>query len=230
MGEQQKEVIISYESVFDMLRREKNRNELQQLPPNFLADVADYLQAKKTLLHKGFDNAPVEEKQKLMLHIQNMKKLLRELYDKRETKLLLLAQNKARTGDVLVDESVMLPDEKVLLESLSAGLSTIRKKILHSMAQNASDHQLFEATYGVNAGQEPAAEVPTTPTSSVSQPLLNVANLLTVRFLQEVPKFVGRDLQVYGPYAQEDIATLPQELASILLSKGRAEELKSKLG
>ena len=41
-----------------------------------------------------------------------------------------------------------------------------------------------------------------------------------------MPKFVGRDLEVYGPFEEEDIANLPGEIADILILKNRAEEIK----
>ena len=46
-----------------------------------------------------------------------------------------------------------------------------------------------------------------------------------VRFLHSVPKFVGKELEEYGPFEEEDVASLPAELADVLVRKGRAEEL-----
>ena len=47
-----------------------------------------------------------------------------------------------------------------------------------------------------------------------------------VRFLNSVPKFMGKDLQVYGPFDEEDVATLPEDVADLLIKKGRVEELQ----
>jgi len=44
-----------------------------------------------------------------------------------------------------------------------------------------------------------------------------------VRFLHAVPKFVGVDMNVYGPYDNHDIANLPSNIAEVLISKERAE-------
>ena len=49
---------------------------------------------------------------------------------------------------------------------------------------------------------------------------------IMVRFVQNVPKFVGSDLEQYGPFQIEDIANLPKQLADILISKGNAEEIE----
>ena len=46
-----------------------------------------------------------------------------------------------------------------------------------------------------------------------------------VRFLQAVPQFIGDDLIVYGPFENEDIASLPRDVANLLIKKTKAEEI-----
>ena len=46
-----------------------------------------------------------------------------------------------------------------------------------------------------------------------------------VRFLQAVPQFIGDDLILYGPFENEDIASLPKDIANLLFKKNRAEEI-----
>jgi hypothetical protein len=45
-----------------------------------------------------------------------------------------------------------------------------------------------------------------------------------IKFICETPKFVGENLEVYGPFQQEEIAELPSEIAALLVLKGRAQE------
>ena len=42
-----------------------------------------------------------------------------------------------------------------------------------------------------------------------------------------VPKFVGKELEVYGPFNPDEEAELPSEIADILINKGRAKEITS---
>lgn len=42
---------------------------------------------------------------------------------------------------------------------------------------------------------------------------------IAVRFLQEVDEIIGADLEQYGPFKTEDIATIPYENAQALISK-----------
>lgn len=41
-----------------------------------------------------------------------------------------------------------------------------------------------------------------------------------VRFLVHVPRFVGKDLRLFGPFAEGETAMLPVDTARILINKG----------
>ncbi len=47
----------------------------------------------------------------------------------------------------------------------------------------------------------------------------NKTKSLVVRFLKDVDQIVGADLEKYGPFKSEDIATLPYENAQALITK-----------
>lgn len=47
-----------------------------------------------------------------------------------------------------------------------------------------------------------------------------------VRFLSDFPAIVGVDLRTYGPFKAEDIATLPAENASALVSQGVVKQVR----
>jgi DNA replication initiation complex subunit (GINS family) len=49
--------------------------------------------------------------------------------------------------------------------------------------------------------------------------------MMVLRFVQEIPALVGSDLKTYGPFAPEDIATLPPNNARILIKQGVALEV-----
>lgn len=54
----------------------------------------------------------------------------------------------------------------------------------------------------------------------------NKTKSLVVRFLKEVDQIVGADLEKYGPFKSEDIATLPYENAQALISKKIAMKVR----
>ena len=45
-----REVIITYDTLYEILRREKYRPELQSLEPTFFKDVTKYIEEKKSIL------------------------------------------------------------------------------------------------------------------------------------------------------------------------------------
>ena len=52
------------------------------------------------------------------------------------------------------------------------------------------------------------------------------ARLEVVRFLSDFPAIIGVDLKTYGPFKSEDIATLPSENASALISQGVVKQVR----
>ena len=49
---------------------------------------------------------------------------------------------------------------------------------------------------------------------------------IVVRFLKEVDEILGADLEKYGPFKTEDIATIPYENAQALISKNVATKIR----
>ncbi|MFQ5572989.1 MAG: hypothetical protein ACE5EJ_01930 [Nitrosopumilaceae archaeon] len=54
----------------------------------------------------------------------------------------------------------------------------------------------------------------------------NKTKSLVVRFLKEVDQIVGADLEKYGPFKSEDVATLPYENAQALIAKKIAMKVR----
>ncbi|CAD6368664.1 conserved hypothetical protein [metagenome] len=49
---------------------------------------------------------------------------------------------------------------------------------------------------------------------------------VVIRFLQEVDELIGADLEKYGPFKTEDIATIPYENAQALIAKNIATKVR----
>jgi len=54
----------------------------------------------------------------------------------------------------------------------------------------------------------------------------NKTKLLVVRFLKEMDQIVGADLEKYGPFKSEDVATLPYDNAQALIAKKIAMKVR----
>jgi DNA replication initiation complex subunit (GINS family) len=132
-----KDVVITYETLFEMLRLEKNREELQKVSPSFFTDVLGYVDEKRRAFGSRQNQEVLfsaDDKDKIRLELDNIKKILKDLYDRREKKLVSMALNKAKTGVMLINTSNMLPSEKLLFDALDTTLCEFRKSTLFKLA------------------------------------------------------------------------------------------------
>ncbi len=51
---------------------------------------------------------------------------------------------------------------------------------------------------------------------------------ILVRFLQAIPAIIGPDMKAYGPFKEEDVASLPAENAEVLITRGVAKEASTR--
>jgi len=212
-----KEVNITYETLFELLRLEKGREELQKLEEGFFSDVVNYLREKK----KVFDNQlsstdlfAIEEREKTHKQLANINKILRELYERREKKILTMAVNRSRTNDSVIDSSAMLPEERMMFESFVANLNKFREGILNSMV-NLKVPDMSKSD-----------DIKSAVSDDVKKEIKE--DNIMVRFVNAVPRFVGKELETYGPFEEEDVANLPKEIADVLVAKGRVEVIESR--
>ena len=212
LDEEEKEISVSYETLFDLMKREKERADLQKLDENFFQYLVEFLKEKNKLLNESAAES-AEEKKNLERQLENIKKLLIDLYGKREKKISGLALDKSRTKSTIVDTSTLLKEEKQFFDDLIKLFDRYRQGILF----NILDGKLPIAE---EKKESQPAEVP-------EQKDEIKKNKKMVRFTNAVPKFVGEELEEYGPFEEEDIANLPIKIADLLVSKGRAEEINS---
>lgn len=205
------EVNITYETLFDLLRRERSRNELQDLEKTFYDDVKTYLNEKEAML-KGEDKKFTSraEQEKIKIQIKNAKKIIKELYETREKKILHLAESKVKSDGLLMKTSSLLDKEKELFDEAVKLLKKYKSDILSKIVDLEQEYTRpsFEAKV-----EEKVTEVQKEVSSGEVKITLN----------SNLPKFVGLDQKIYGPFNKGETATLPSDVANLLISKGRAQ-------
>lgn len=211
----EKEVKITYETLYEILRREKNKDELQKLDESFFRDVLRYLQEKIKMIQDAagkFDMFSVEERDNTQMQLNNVKRILKELYSKREKKIIDMAINKSRTNSSIIDTSNLLAKEHEMYNSLIRILDEFRKDILF---------QLLEMKEPVIAETKDLPE--TLPEQDLNpDSAVQALDKVKVMFLQRVEQFVDTELELYGPFDPETTAELPKDIADILINKGSA--------
>jgi DNA replication initiation complex subunit (GINS family) len=190
----------------------------------FFDDVVKYIQGKMNILaNQKNELFATDEKEKTLIQLQNIKKILKELYDRREKKVINLAINKARTKSSIIDTSSLMDEERALFDSLHKVLEGFRESVLDNViAAKAPSTSRPAQAEDCTSGQEPEKEQALN-TSSEEHKTKAENKTVGVRFLSPVPEFVGPELKLYGPYEEDDTSYLPEQVAKVLLDKGRAE-------
>lgn len=196
--------IITYESLYEILRREKYEKELQKIDENFFKSIINYMKEKEELIKKT--TLFTLEIDKTRKQIENIKKIIKEIYEKRENKIIQLALFSSRFNQK--QSAALLEEEKPFYESLLNIFNNSRKNILFNVL--SSNLPVIETL------EEKPKELKTVQETTK-----------LIRFLHAVPKFVGTDLNIYGPFEAEDIASLSNEIANLLIEKNRAEQIKN---
>ncbi|HIH11390.1 TPA: DNA replication complex GINS family protein [Candidatus Woesearchaeota archaeon] len=228
------EIKITLETLYDILRNEKKREDLQKLEETFYVDIVAYMREKKALLDMKKDEDQlfaVGEKEKLQYELRSIKRILKEIYEKREKKIIDIAVNKSRTDSDIIDTSAMLREEKQFYEQLLGLFNALRNGILHQLLQAQLPDLHFSSEIGIprpafqypeikHTIQESHNEESEEPTvRNEPQP----TDKKKIRFIHPLPRFVWKDLKTYGPFKQGDEIDIFPEVAQLIVRKGRAE-------
>lgn len=190
--------IITYETIYELLRREKTRQELQKLDINIFQQVNQYLKEKSSLIESQKEKSPLftTEVEKTQHLLDNIKLMVKELYERRERKILDLALLASRAQKIPQNtKSNMLPNEIKLYESI---INTLKESKTDTILNNQQQ---------------------------ITKKSSEESNIL-LKFLLPTPKFVGTDNFIYGPFDKEEIASLPSLIAKVLLDKKKVEKLQ----
>ncbi len=209
MADKDEKIKITYDVLVDLFRNEKKQSELQDLDDSFLQDVLDYLKEKQQAYEEALKESELfvdEDIKKLERQLNNIRKIISNLYEKREEKIIKMAINKAKAKNAIIDTSRMLEHEKKLFESLVLTLTSFRDSILENVLRLKEPKLPKDLNFNMTDDQK--------------------KKKIKVRFLQPVPSFVDVDGKVYGPYDVNEIDLLPENIAEILLKKKKVEIMK----
>ena len=223
-------IIITYETLFEILRRERDKDELQKLNDSFFSDVGAYIDQKKGGdLTNPFSRT---DGQKNAIQLVNARKLIKDLYDRREKKIIDMAVIRARTNSTIINTATLLESEKELFNKLGLILENARKSALEGVL--AIDYH-NKPIFAYPAQYESIPRQSEVPKEHEIKPLepkelkkddnsVDIGSK-NIEFLHAVPKFMGPSLEVYGPYNPNERVMLPTRVADILIKKGKAKDV-----
>lgn len=130
------DVALTYEKLYELLRREKGKEDLQQLDAAFLLQVVAYLREKDASYGQSLtknDVFSMNERQRLQTELHNIHRLVKELYERREKKILEMALNRSRTSANIIDTTNLLAEERALFDQLVSNLDHFRVGVLQNL-------------------------------------------------------------------------------------------------
>ncbi len=197
-------ITITYDVLYEILRLEKTRKELQELDKDFFTNLIAYIKEKHTILEtqQKENNIFSKEFEKTQKQIQNIKKMLKELYERRESKIIQLALYSSRTQNK-PDNNLLLQEEKEMLKSITQNLNNYRRDILYNLLKSKTPEIIKEEKEEIKQQNK------------------------LVRLTHALPQFVAEDLNTYGPFDEEDVVNLPEKAATVLINRNKAKEIKA---
>jgi DNA replication initiation complex subunit (GINS family) len=223
---------ITYKTLRKIQQAEKNSPQITQINKEFYRDVTVFL--------KQLEKRLVEEKkpQKQMLlaeESQNIEKIIRNIYEHREKKIMLAAISKARGGNPSIKH--LLPEEKTFFDELYKNIVTFRKRIFTTESEKtesetkgldeSEDEELMPKSKQSAEKSIEKQDTSTPPEEKQEKTSANTHPILRIQ--EDIPSFVGTDNQTYT-LNKGDIISLPEDMARMLLNKKVAKEIKSDQG
>ncbi len=234
---------ISYEQIFDLLRREKSREDLQPIEKTFFSDLSQLLSIKEQKIaieaaQKSLVSNVSFEKEKI--EFKNINKLINELIDRRQKKIILLALSRARIPSTIVNHESFSKEEDGFFNQCVSILREFKENIFKVSSDIIQEEIVLEKDEDItepeletetniptdNTPKEETSEKVEEPTIEQDSKIEEEKTTTNVKFLTEIPKFYTPNKEILGPYQIGDVAELPNIIVDILIKKGRAEKIE----
>ncbi len=176
----------------ELLRKEKASPYLQDIGTDF------YSRAREMLQEMLEECRGIEDFELLSVklnELENMRNLIKAIYETRENKIVNLAIYIVKGGEQELEN--LTDEEREVLQRLVEVLRQGREEVLHPEEVSREKEE-------------------------------GGVGFMTVRILRDLPQIVGADGRIYGDFKAEDVVTLPEPNARILVERGDAERVSVK--
>jgi len=190
---------MDYETLRNIHRAEKGKSRLSEIPEDFYEQLRALIRETMKKYEETKDIGDLR-------NFENVVRVARDVFYTRQQKIIMKAFRNVRTKEF--DDNGMVPEEK-----------DFYKKLVELIKNNAD---LFESMVLNGEGKEENT-VEEKPVEEQETKTEKDLNIVMVRILKNIPRFVGSDLNEYGPYEPNQIVKLPKQEADFLVSKNLAE-------
>ena len=200
---------MSYSTLQKAWEKERNEEELQDIPDTLLHEMKDYITTlNRTPTDEDTLSGQLTKKEK-----EYANRMLRELTEDRLRKIV----TREARGEP-INAQAMTPEEQRLHSNL--------RQLLAGYRQGADLPEIIEVT--TQTKSKPSKPAPVKRKKPTPQPVIKPddVELIVVRFLQPVPAIMGIDMKAYGPFQPEELGTLPTQNAENLIKRGIAKKVE----
>ncbi len=196
--------LITYETIRNAHRAEKDE-ELQKLPEGFFESVRNWFKHKE----KMKDTTS-------LLEVENAKKLLEDIINRRQKKIVLSALSTVRGQ---LPPSNLTDEERKFFDDIVNSLKSFKNNMEERFRsyEEIVEEKVEEAKKSIE-DLKPKEE-------KIEKPVIKPNGKLLVKILTDLPRFVGSDMQAYGPLKTGDVITLPEEIGKLLVTRKIAENI-----
>lgn len=207
------EEIITFDYIREAYIAEKNENKLSNLPKDFFKKADNYFKIKEEILKNSQD-------EKVRYELKNAKKMVDEIILIRLKKIVEAVFIFLKTGNI---PSNMLKAEETFFFEIIELVKSLKKNLFFSGEKNEelenNKKDFFSSSDSSNTNLN--LNVDNKQTNIYSENQKNI-NLVSIKILVDLPKFVGPDGNYYGPFGENEIIELEEEIAKFLVEGGFA--------
>lgn len=193
------EIDTPLKHIYELVKKEVENPALQQIEPDTYQKVATAL---GNLKGQGFEGIEAKVRDRMVELLSDSARLLFELRQRKIARETRISGGGGRGSETL-DYSRLTEEEKYVLDG-----------------QQEAANRLDEVIAATTKGRPKVLE-------AISVRIRE--KRVVVRFIKAQEQFIGVDMTKYGPFQQEDVATLPLENARSFIETGMAVQVHARL-
>lgn len=120
--------LLTFNSLYNILREEKKNKSLQELPEKFYQSVSEYIKSKKQEIKKLMSDESKKDKlNREKITYNNSRKIINEIFSIRATKISEIAIKNKIYGDEFLATDNILNEEKEFFEEVISSTRKLQK-------------------------------------------------------------------------------------------------------
>lgn len=199
---------INYTKLREYQRQVRDSPELTALPEDFYEQTMKYLKNldERCSELNSTDSVFAEDAVgQVKSELNNARQIVRDIYERRERKILTKALSLARTKENITPLN-LLRFELDMYKRIWDSIFDKRQGVLHTVINGHCDKP---------AGEEAGNDEVTEQKALKTKPIL---------ITEDTQSFIWEDGQTYGPYKQGEAVQIPEELAQFMIINNKANE------